>query len=72
MSINRGISRNPSLLNRIVSNSFYSTTPFFTFTVEIHSNNLTHHQKYSKKQQIIYKLIKYLYDMEGLRYRKLS
>ena len=59
-------------LSRIVSNSFYSTTTFLTFTVEIHSNNLTHHQKYSKKQQMIYQLIKYLHDVEGLGYRKIS
>ena len=59
-------------LSRIVSNSFYSTTTFLTFTVEIHSNNLTHHQKYSKKQQMIYQLIMYLHDVEGLGYRKIS
>ena len=59
-------------LSRIVSNSFYSTTTFLTFTVEIHSNNLTRHQKYSKKQQMIYQLIMYLHDVEGLGYRKIS
>ena len=72
MLISQEIWPSQSLLSRIVSNSFYSTTTFLTFTVEIHSNNLTHHQKYSKKQQIIYKLIKYLHDMEGLGYRKIS
>jgi len=48
------------------------TIPHLEFTIEVQSNNLTHHQKYSKKQQIIYKLIKYLHDMEGLGYRKMS
>ena len=59
-------------MSRIVSNSFYSTTTFLTFTVEIHTNNLTTHQRYTKKQQIIYQLIKYLHDIEGLGYRKIS
>jgi hypothetical protein len=72
MSISLEIWPSQSLLSRIVSNSFYSTTTFLTFTVEIHSNNLTHHQKYSKKQQMIYQLIKYLHDVEGLGYRKIS
>ena len=68
----RRIKLSPLLSSRIVSNSFYSTTTFLTFTVEIQSNNLTHHQKYSKKQQITYQLIKYLHDVEGLGYRKIS
>tara|TARA_B100002003_G_C13974885_1_gene471630 strand:+ start:28 stop:381 length:354 start_codon:yes stop_codon:yes gene_type:complete len=59
-------------LSRIVSNSFSSTTTFLTFSVEIQSNNLTHHQKYTKKQQMVYELIHYLHTKEGLGYRKIS
>ena len=48
------------------------TIPHLKFTVEIQSNNLTHHQTYTKKQQILYQLIKYLHEVEGLGYRKIS
>ena len=48
------------------------TIPHLKFTVEIQSNNLTHHQTYTKKQQITYQLIKFLHDVEGLGYRKIS
>ena len=72
MWINHGIWLSRSLWSRIVSNSFFETTTFLTFTVEIQSNNLTHHQKYTKKQQMVYQLIKYLHDIEGLGYRKIS
>ena len=72
MLISQEIWPSQSPLSRIVRNSFYSTTTFLTFTVEIHTNNLTTHQRYTKKQQIIYQLIKYLHDIEGLGYRKIS
>jgi len=62
----------PLLLSRIVSNSYYSTTTFLTFSVEIQSNNFTTHQRYTKKQQVVYQLIKYLHTHEGLGYRKIS
>jgi hypothetical protein len=48
------------------------TIPHLKFTVEIQSNNLTHHQTYTKKQQTLYQLIKYLHEVEGLGYRKIS
>ncbi len=48
------------------------TIPHLKFTVEIQSNNLTHHQTYTKKQQITYQLIRFLHDVEGLGYRKIS
>ena len=70
--IEKSFRTTPLRWSRIVSNSFYSTTTFLTFTVEIHTNNLTTHQRYTKKQQIIYQLIKYLHDIEGLGYRKIS
>lgn len=54
------------------SGVFQGTIPHLKFTVEIQSNNLTHHQTYTKKQQITYQLIKFLHDVEGLGYRKIS
>ena len=70
-NIGRG-KNTPLLSSRIVSNSYYSTTTFLTFSVEIQSNNLTTHQRYTKKQQVVYQLIKYLHTHEGLGYRKIS
>ena len=42
------------------------------FTVETQSNNLTYHQPYTKRQQITYKLIKHLHDVEGWGYRVIA
>ena len=53
-------------------NVFETTTPFLEFSIEFQSNDLTYHQKYSKRQEILYGLIKYLHDVEGLGYRKIS
>ena len=41
------------------------------FTVETQSNNLTYHKPYTKKQQLIYRLIKFMHD-EGLGYRRIA
>ena len=41
------------------------------FTVETQSNNLTYHKPYTKKQQVIYRLIKFMHD-EGLGYRRIA
>ena len=53
-------------------NVFETTTPFLEFSIEFQSNNLTYHKPYTKKQQILYQLIKYLHEVEGLGYRKIS
>jgi hypothetical protein len=42
------------------------------FTIETQSNNLTYHKPYSKRQQITYKLIKHLHDVEGWGYRVIA
>ena len=63
---------NQSLLNDFVCNSFFETTTFITFTLTFQSNNLTYHKPYTKKQQTLYQLIKYLHEVEGLGYRKIS
>ena len=41
------------------------------FTVETQSNNLTYRKPYTKKQQLIYRLIKFMHD-EGLGYRRIA
>ena len=48
-----------------------TTTPFLIFSIEIQSNDLSYHQEYSKRQEIVYRLIKHLH-IEGLGYRKIS
>ena len=42
------------------------------FSIEFQSNKLIYHKEYTKRQQIIYVLIKHLYDIEGWGYRKIS
>ena len=46
--------------------------PCLEFSIEFQSNNLIYQTEYTKRQQIIYVLIKHLYDEEGLGYRKIS
>ena len=41
------------------------------FAVTTQSNNLTYHKPYTKKQQLIYRLIKFMHD-EGLGYRRIA
>ena len=47
---------------------FETTIPFLGFFIEFQSNSLIYHKEYTKRQQIIYALIKYLHDEEGLGY----
>ena len=46
--------------------------PCLEFSIEFQSNKLIYQKEYTKRQQIIYVLIKHLYDKEGLGYRKIS
>ena len=46
--------------------------PELRFTLTLQSNNLIPDQKYSVKQEVMYKFIKYLHEIEGLGYRKIS
>ena len=56
-----------------LSSGVYETPiPHLVFSVEIQSNDLCYHQKYSKRQEIIHKLITYLHEEERLGYRKIS
>ena len=46
--------------------------PHLEFSITIQSNDLTYHQPYSKKQQVVYELIRHLHEEKGLGYRKIS
>ena len=45
--------------------------PCLEFTMEFQSNKLIYQKEYTKRQQIIYVLIKHLHDIEGWGYRKI-
>ena len=46
--------------------------PHLEITITIQSNDLTYHQPYTKKQQVIYELIKTLHEEKDLGYRRIS
>ena len=46
--------------------------PCLEFSIEFQSNKLIYQKEYTKRQQIIYVLIKHLHDIEGWGYRKIS
>ena len=46
--------------------------PYLCFTTIIQSNDLVYLQEYSVRQNIIYILIRYLYEKRGMGYRKIS
>ena len=45
--------------------------PCLEFSIEFQSNKLIYQKEYTKRQQIIYVLIKHLHDIEGWGYRKI-
>jgi len=49
-----------------------STILCLEFSIEFQSNKLIYQKEYTKLQQIIYVLIKYLHDREWWGYRKIS
>ena len=51
---------------------FESVIPCLEFSIEFQSNKLIYHKEYTKRQQIIYVLIKHLYVEEGFDYWKIS
>jgi len=57
----------------VLDGPLYGTViPCLEFSIEFQSNNLIYHKEYTKRQQIIYVLIKHLHDREGWGYRKIS
>ena len=51
---------------------FETVIPCLEFSIEFQSNKLIYQKEYTKRQQIIYVLIKHLYDIERWGYRKIS
>ena len=66
----------PKLLHRsgmvLDCTLFETVIPCLEFSIEFQSNKLIYHKEYTKRQQIIYILIKHLHDEEGWGYRKIS
>ena len=53
--------------------TLYETAiPCLEFSIEFQSNKLIYQKEYTKRQQIVYVLIKHLHDREGWGYRKIS
>ena len=53
--------------------TLYKTViPCLEFSIEFQSNKLIYHKEYTKRQQVVYVLIKHLHDIEGWGYRKIS
>ena len=48
------------------------SVPYLCFTTITQCNDLTYLQKYSVRQNILYKLIRHLHEKEGMGYRKIS
>jgi hypothetical protein len=51
---------------------YETVIPCLEFSIEFQSNKLIYQKEYSKRQQIIYVLIKHLHNIEGWGYRKIS
>ena len=51
---------------------YESVIPCLEFSMVFQSNKLIYQKEYTKRQQIIYVLIKHLHDIEGFGYRKIS
>ena len=61
---------NPVCHGGVVSNSDYSY--YVCFTVSFRTNKLIYSPPYSKRQECLHTLIKYLHDEKGMGYRKIS
>ena len=59
-------------LNKFGCYGLEGIVPHLEFTVTLQSNNLIPEQRYKKRQDIIYNLIKFLKESEGLGYRRIS
>ena len=57
----------------VLYGTLYETIiPCLEFFIEFQTNNLIYHKEYTKRQQIIYFLIKHLHNEEGFGYRQIS
>ena len=57
--------------NSFMCSYFENTIPYLEFEIELESNNLTFKREYSKRQVMVYQLIKYLHEEKGLGYRRI-
>ena len=57
----------------VLDGILYETAiPCLEFSIEFQSNKLIYQKEYTKRQQIVYVLIKHLHDREWWGYRKIS
>ena len=58
--------------SRFGYNPLWEVSSHLEFSITLSSNNLVPKPKYSKKQELLYQLIRYLHEKEGIGYRKIS
>ena len=64
---------NPVCHGRVVRNGEVDRfSNYLCFTVSVRTNKLIFSPKYSKRQECLHTLIKYLHDEKGMGYRKIS
>ena len=72
-NLKRFLKTHSTVKDSFLMDPFYeSIIPHLEFSIEFQSNKLIYHKEYTKRQQIIYVLIKHLHDEEGFGYRKIS
>ena len=63
---------NPPRSNRFGCYPLEEVSSKLEFSITLSSNDLVPELKYSKKQELLYQLIRYLHEEKGLGYRKIS
>ena len=61
-----------TLLSKIKRRINLDSSLHFCFTLSFQSNDLTYLVKYSKRQEMIYKIISYLHNEERMSYRQIT
>ena len=70
--------KKPPLLNSVsdcgvdLKVDYFSYSYYLCFTVSFRTNKLIYSPKYSKRQECLHTLIKYLHDEKDMGYRKIS
>jgi len=59
-------------LNEFGCYPLWEVSSHLEFSITLSSNDLIPDLKYSKKQELLYQLIRYLHEEKGLGYRKIS
>jgi hypothetical protein len=71
-SVNSALKLNQSPWSRFECYPLWEVSSHLEFSITLSSNDLVPEFKYSKKQELLYQLIRYLHKVEGLGYRKIS